>query len=131
MTIPTVKARLERKLIVMTTDPLLLDELRAALPSGWTLVECTDLEALGGYQDVLLHRFILLDLDETQAFDPLEVIKQVRMEMMLNVPIFCFGGDAPLRDEARLARADRFFERHEIVEKMRLYCEQFGWGAER
>lgn len=131
MTIPTVKARLERKLIVMTTDPLLLEELRAALPSGWTLVECTDLEALGGYQDVLLHRFILLDLDETQAFDPLEVIKQVRMEMMLNVPIFCFGGDAPLRDEARLARADRFFERHEIVEKMRLYCEQFGWGAER
>ena len=131
MTIPTVKAGLERKLIVMTTDPLLLEELRAALPSGWTLVECTDLEALGGYQDVLLHRFILLDLDETQAFDPLEVIKQVRMEMMLNVPIFCFGGDAPLRDEARLARADRFFERHEIVEKMRLYCEQFGWGAER
>jgi hypothetical protein len=131
MTTPTVKARLERKLIVMTTDPLLLDELRAALPSGWTLVECTDLETLGGYQDVLLHRFILLDLDETRAFDPLEVIKQVRMEMMLNVPILCFGGDLATRDQARLARADRFFEREEIVEKLKLYCDQFGWGSGR
>lgn len=131
MTLPTLEARLARKLIVMTTDAPLLGRLRAALPPGWALTECTDLSALGGYQDVLLHRFILLDLDEAQAFDPLAVIEQVRMEMMLNVPIFCFGGDPATRDQARLARADRFFEREEIVEKLKLYCDQFGWGGGR
>jgi hypothetical protein len=131
MILPTIEARLARKLIVMTTDATLLERLRAALPQGWRIVECTDLSALGGYQDVLLHRFILLDLDEAQAFDPLAVIEQVRMEMMLNVPILCFGGDPATRDQARLARADRFFERKEIVEKLKLYCDQFGWGEGR
>ena len=49
------------------------------------------------------------------------------MELMLNVPIFCFGGVADVRDEARLSRADRFFEREEIVEKMQLFCKQYQW----
>jgi hypothetical protein len=126
---PTLRDRLERKLIVMTGDAELAQALRTALPEGWAMTECTDLDQVGEYQDVLLHRFMLLDLDEDETFDPLVVIEQVRMDMLLNIAIFCFGGDAPLRDRARLARADRFFERGEIVEKMRLYCDQYGWGA--
>ena len=47
--------------------------------------------------------------------------------MMLNVPIFCFGGGAAQRDAARLARADRFFERAEIAQMLPRFCEQFGW----
>ena len=45
----------------------------------------------------------------------------------LNIPIFCFGGTRELRDRARLARADRYFERAEIVDKMLLFCEQYRW----
>lgn len=128
MTEPTVDARLARKFIVLSSDQALPAALRQALPEGWQMVEVRDLSEMGEFQDILLHRFILLDLDETAAFDPLEVIRQVRMDMMLNIAIFCFGGDAGLRDEARLARADRFFERSEIVEKMKLYCHQYRWG---
>jgi hypothetical protein len=47
--------------------------------------------------------------------------------MMLNVPIFCCGGDAGRRDAARLARADRFFERGELAARLPAFCEQFGW----
>ena len=127
MAIPSIESRLQRKFIVMTRDDALLASLRGALPEGWEMVETLDLEGLGGFQDILLHRFILLDLDEYDAFDPLDVIRMVRMELMLNVPIFCFGGVADVRDEARLSRADRFFEREEIVEKMQLFCKQYQW----
>ncbi|HSO05793.1 MAG TPA: hypothetical protein VLW45_01025 [Pelomicrobium sp.] len=127
MSAPTVQDRLAKKLIVMTTDDVLLAALRSNLPDGWSLTVCTDLAQIGEYADVLLQRFILLDLDESEAFDPLAVIEQVRMEMLLNIAIFCFGGDAESRDRARLARADRFFERGEIVERMRIYCDQYGW----
>ena len=127
MSAPTVQDRLARRLIVMSTDQSLLAALRAALPEGWSMTVCTDLDQVGEYQDVLLHRFLLLDLDETAAFDPLAVIGQVRVDMLLNLAIFCFGGDAALRDRARLARADRFFERGEIVGKLPVYCDQYGW----
>lgn len=51
------------------------------------------------------------------------------MDLMLNIAIFCFGGTAEARDDARLSRADRFFERAEIATKLALFCEQFGWGG--
>lgn len=127
MAIPTIESRLQRKFIVMSRDEALLSALRAAVPAEWLMVETHDLEEIGGFQDVLQHRFILLDLDEYDAFDPLDVIRAVRMELMLNVPIFCFGGASDVRDEARLSRADRFFERDEILEKMKLFCEQYQW----
>ena len=127
MAIPTIDSRLQKKLIVMTRDEVLLTTLQAGLPAGWEMVVTLDLEDLGGFQDVLQHRFILLDLDEYDAFDPLDVIRMVRMELMLNVPIFCFGGEPDVRDEARLSRADRFFERDEIVSKMQLFCQQYEW----
>ena len=128
MATPTIEARRQRKFIVMSTDQALLGALRAALPEGWQMVETLDLDELGEFQDILLQRFVFLDLDDYEVFDPLDVIRKVRMEYMLNVPIFCFGGEPDVRDEARLSRADRFFERNEMVEKMLLFCHQYRWG---
>ena len=128
MSAPTIASRLQRRFIVMSGDDALAAALRAALPEGWRMVQTNDLNDLGGFQEVLQHRFILLDLDAGEALDPLETIRAVRMEMMLNVPIFCFGGSAEMRDEARLARADRFFERAEMVGRTRQFCDQYGWG---
>lgn len=128
MAIPTVEARRQRKFIVMSTDESVMERLRDNLPEGWKIVHALDLDELGGFEEILLYRFILLDLDDHEAFDPLDVIRKVRGELMLNVPIFCFGGGPDVRDEARLNRADRFFERDEIVEKMKLYCQQYRWG---
>lgn len=128
MTIPTIEARRQRKFILMSADRQLIAALQAALPEGWQMAQALDLNQLGGFQDILLHRFILLDLEGGGAFDSIEAIRQVRMKLMLNVPIFCFGGSPELRDEARLARADRFFERNEIIGAMQRYCEQYRWG---
>lgn len=125
---PTISDRLRRRFIVMTRDRALLEALKVYLPEGWEMIAVLNLDEIGEYQDVLLHRFILLDLDEYDAFDPLDVIRQVRMEYMLNVPIFCFGGTPDVRDEARLSRADRFFEREQMVEMMPLFYQQYRWG---
>lgn len=126
---PTIEARLQRKYIAMSSDLPLIERLRHATPEGWSMVHCEALAELGEFHDVLLHRFLLLDLEEQNLFDPIDIIREVRTELMLNIAIFCFGGSPELRDEARLNRADRFFERDEIVDKMLLYCEQYGWGG--
>lgn len=91
------------------------------------MIETTDLSELGGFEDILQCRFILLDLDAREPVDPLATVQHVRRDLMLNVPVFCFGGTREMRDEARQARADRFFERAEIAEKLGVFCEQFGW----
>lgn len=124
---PTIERRLQRKFIVMTTDEDLLRELRAQLPHDWELVVARDLAEIGEFQDVLLHRFVFLDLDDTHC-DPLEIIREMRMELMLNVPIFCFGGTREIQDEARMLRADRFFPRDQVVEQMKVFCHQYRWG---
>jgi len=54
-------------------------------------------------------------------------VREIRGEMLLNIPIFCFGGDAAARDAARLARADRFFERGELAAMLPRLCEGFAW----
>jgi hypothetical protein len=127
MATPTIASRLQRRFIFMSGDEALAAALRAALPENWQMMHTNDLGEFDGFQDILLYRFILLDLDAGAVLDPLETIREVRMKMMLNVPILCFGGDARMRDEARLARADRFFERDEMVERMRQFCDQYGW----
>lgn len=127
MAAPTVRSRLERRCIVMSDDAELVAGLRSRLPQGWTMIETRNLADVGGFEDVLQNRFILLDLDAQDTFDPLEVIGQVRSDMMLNIAIFCFGGPPPVRDQARQARADRFFKRAEITEKLAAFCEQFSW----
>lgn len=126
---PTIADRLRRRFIVISGDAALLGEFQDALPAGWEMTSATGLAQIGKFQEVLLHRFILLDLDEVRTFDPLQIVRELRSEMMLNVPIFCFGGSPEMRDGGRLARADRFFERDEIVERMKSFCEQYGWGG--
>lgn len=129
MAIPTPASRLQRRFIVVSADQTLVSRLNDELPSGWEMAATTDLATLGGFQDILQFRFILLDLDDCEAYDPIDVIRQVRMELMLNIAIICFGGTPDVRDEARLSRADRFFEHAEIVDKMKLFCGQYGWGG--
>ena len=128
MTEPTVARRLERCLILMTTDHAFEARVRALLPAEWSLRCTDDLDALGEWSDVLLYRFMLLDLDEVEAFDPPEVIRALRMEYQINLAVFCFGGDEALRDEMRLLRADRFFDRDELIDKLPLFLEHYGWG---
>ncbi len=130
MTIPTPASRLQRRFIAISGDKTLAARLSDALPSGWEMAVTSDLATLGGFHDILQYRFILLDLDDHESYDALDIIRQVRMEMMLNIAIICFGGSPEVRDEARLSRADRFFEHAEIVDKMKLFCEQYGWGGE-
>jgi len=126
MTQPTVASRLERRLALISSDETLGTALRAACLPEWRLLQSSDVAALGGYADILQYRFLLLDLDDA-AFDPLEVIDTLRRELMLNIAIVCLGGDAALRDAARLARADRFFGRVEAVDVMLRFCGQYDW----
>ncbi|WP_124950091.1 hypothetical protein [Sulfuriferula thiophila] len=129
MTEPTIAARLQRKFILMSNDPALHEALQAALPEGWEMVATLDLDSLGTFDQILLYRFIFLDLDTlTDDFDPQDAIRKVRMELMLNVAIFCFGGSQDERDQARLNRADRFFEREEASERLLQFCHQYRWG---
>lgn len=127
MAIPTIAERLKKRFILMTHDEPLAEQIRAVTPADWEMIRTDSLDDLGEFQDVLLHRFLFLDLDDLTVFDPLDVIRQVRMEWMLNLPIFCFGGSPEERDEARLSRADRFFERDEVVGKLPLFFEQYRW----
>ncbi len=123
---PTVASRLERRFVLCSSDAELEALLRGALPESWVMVRITDLAALGDFAEVLQYRFLLLDLEDAM-FDPLDIIDTVRRELMLNIAILCLGGDPALRDAARLARADRFFERSAAVEVMQQFCGQYDW----
>jgi hypothetical protein len=125
---PTIESRRRRRFLLLSGDEALKATLRAALPEGWELVATADLDALGGFEEILQYRFALLDLDDP-ALDPVAMIDHLRRELMLNIAIVCFGGPKALRDAARLARADRFFERAEAVDRMRQFCAQYGWGG--
>ncbi len=129
MASPTISSRMRRRFILMSRNARLADELRAALPEKWEMNCVTSLEAIGGFEEILQHRFMLLDLEESQAFDPLDVLQELRVDLMLNLPVFCFGGAQELRDAARLARADRFFGHEEIIARLPGFCAQYGWGA--
>jgi hypothetical protein len=127
MSEPSIARRLERRIILMTRDPEMIRNVEATLEPPWQLVTVTDLEDLGAWNEVLLHRFLLLDLDEVEAFDPLDVIRMLRMEYQINLPVFCFGGDEDIRDEMRLSRADRFFGREEMLERLPDFLRQYDW----
>ena len=128
MAAPTIADRLKRAYVLMTTDQDMIDRLAAVTPPQWTQRVCTDLEALGDWNEVLLNRFLLLDLDEWEAFDPLDVIRTLRIQYQINTPVFCFGGDEDIRDEMRLSRADRFFDREEMVARLPEFLKQYDWG---
>ncbi len=128
MTGPTIESRRRRRFVLLSSDGVLAANLRAALPEGWEMTVATDVDVLGGFEEILQHRFLLLDLDDS-AFNPLATIAHLRRDLMLNIAIVCLGGSQELRDAARIARADRLFERAEAVERMRQFCTQYGWGA--
>jgi hypothetical protein len=121
---PTIAARLARRLVLLTGDEALGARLEQALPQSWEISRVRHIGELGEFQEVLLHRFVLIDLDSAGA---LETIGEIRGAMMLNIPIFCLGGDQAARDAARLARADRFFAREEIAALLPKLCQQFAW----
>ena len=110
--------------MLLTGDEALGARLEQALPQGWQVSRVRRIGELGEFQEVLLHRFVLVDLDAPGA---LETIGEIRGDMMLNIPIFCLGGDQAARDAARLARADRFFARDEIAALLPKLCGQFAW----
>ncbi len=123
---PTVASRLQRKFVLFSSDAALGAAPAAARPGPWGITQTIDLATLGDFAEILQYRFMLLDLDDA-AFDPLDVIDTVRRELMLNIAILCIGGDGPLRDAARLARADRFFEHTAAVDVMQQFCHQYDW----
>lgn len=124
---PTVAARLARRVILVCADEALSASIAGVLPAGWDVTQVRRIDEVGAFQDVLLHRFVLLDLDEHEAFDPVGTVDAIRADLMLNIPVFCFGGDSATRDAARLARADRFFERGDVGAVVPKLCEQFNW----
>lgn len=126
---PTIARRLQRKFIVMSRDAALIDALRAQVPPGWEMVVTTELDTLGDWNELLLYRFLLLDLDEHEAFDPLAVVQALRNEHMVQLAVLCFGGDRQGRDALRRARADRFYERGEMVAVLPVFLQQYGWGG--
>jgi hypothetical protein len=128
MATPTIESRRRRRFVLLSSDEGLAASLAAALPEGWEMTRAAELEALGGFEEILQHRFLLLDLDDA-ALDPVATITTLRRDLMLNIAILCVGGSKALRDAARLARADRFFERAEAVDRMQQFCAQYGWGA--
>lgn len=127
MAAPTVAQRLLRRFLVMTTDTALQTALRSVVPAEWEMVVVCDLEEVGDWNEILLYRFLLLDLDEVVAFDPIDVIRAIRMEYLLQIAVLCFGGDQDIRDEMRMSRADRFYERDQIVTVLPQFLAQYGW----
>jgi hypothetical protein len=127
MAAPTLESRRRRRALLMSADPASIAAMRAALADGWELVECLDIDELGSFEEILQLRFILIDLDARNIWDPAETIARVRSELMVNVPILCFGGGASECDAARLAGADRFFEPAALAAQLPDFCKQFGW----
>ena len=127
MSSPTIELRMQKRMILMTTNEQFVAAVKSVLPEDWSMQSVTDLDDLGDWNEVLLYRFLLMDLDEFDAFDPLDVIRQIRMQYQINIPVFCFGGDSDIQDEMRLSRADRFFNQDEMIAALPQYFEQYDW----
>ena len=127
MNTPTIEKRLQKRIILMTRNPDMIEACERALPEAWSMQVVTDLDELGEWNEVLLFRFLLLDLDEVEAFDPLDVIRQLRMQYQINIPVFCFGGDEDIQNEMRMSRADRFFSQSQLIEMLGEFFRQYDW----
>ena len=122
-----IEKRLQKRIILMTRNQAMIESCEQILPEAWSMQVITDLEDLGEWNEVLLFRFILLDLEEVEAFDPLDVIRQLRMQFQINIPVFCFGGDSDIQNEMRLSRADRFFTQSQLIEMLPEFFKQYNW----
>jgi len=123
----SIQDRLRKRFLWMSSDEGLRAEVEGRLLPGWEMESGLDLEDFGDWQEILLRRFLLLDLEDPAIADPIGIIDTLRREYQLNIPIFCFGGDENRRLEARQARADRFFTRTEIADRLADFQKQFGW----
>ena len=123
---PTIERRLERRFIVMTSDPAFERTVRVCVPEDWSVVAVADLDVLGDWNDILLYRFLVLDADDSNV-DAVETVRRLRTEFMLQIAVFCFGGAPALRDELRLARADRFYDHHAVGDVLPTLFGQYAW----
>ncbi len=124
---PSISDRMRKRFILMASDPDLRAVVVTTTPEGWEMTEATDLDDLGDWQEVLLHRFMLLNLDDPEIADPIELIDTLRREYQLNIAVFCLGGSQERRDAARSVRADRFFDRDVGLQRLPEFFAQFGW----
>ncbi|MBU2738476.1 hypothetical protein [Acidithiobacillus concretivorus] len=124
---PSIDDRMRKRFILMNSDAVLRQAVESSIPEKWEMTEATDLDAFDEWQEILLHRFMLLNLEDPQISDPVELIDMIRREHQLNIPIFCLGGSRELRDQARSARADRFFDREEGLQRLPEFFQQFAW----
>ena len=122
---PSIADRLRKRLIWMTSDEEMLGTARDRLPAEWSLTAALCVEDFDDWQEILLHRFLVLDLGDP-AIDH-GVIDEIRREYQLNIPIFCYGGSEEQRLAARAARADRFFAQEEILTRLPDFLHQFSW----
>ncbi|MBU2743211.1 hypothetical protein HF673_18395 [Acidithiobacillus thiooxidans] len=124
---PSIDDRMRKRFILMNSDAALSQAVESSIPEKWEMTEATDLDAFDEWQEILLHRFMLLNMEDPQISDPVELIDMIRREHQLNIPIFCLGGSRELRDQARSARADRFFDREEGLQRLPEFFQQFAW----
>ncbi|MDA8245865.1 hypothetical protein [Acidithiobacillus sp.] len=124
---PSISDRMRKRFILMASDPELRAVVVTTTPEGWEMTGATDLDDLGDWQEVLLHRFMLLNLDDPEIADPIELIDTLRREYQLNIAVFCLGGSQERRDAARSVRADRFFDRDVGLQRLPEFFAQFGW----
>lgn len=127
MPTPTIAARLTRRFLLMTADEHMREALQVQVPHDWEMVSVNSLDDVGTWDEILLYRFLLLDLDESVVFDPIDVIRTIRMEYLLQIAVFCFGGDADVQDEMRMSRADRFYTRDQLVTVLPQFLVQYSW----
>ncbi len=124
MSAPTIADRLRRRVVVLSPDPTLADQVAVGLGEGWEVERLEDPEALGEWHELLLRRFLVLDLDGG-VYDPLEVVERIRLEYQINLPVFCVGGDQVLRGEVIASRADRALDREAFLELLPKIAAQF------
>jgi hypothetical protein len=129
MSEPTIEQRLRRRYLLLSTDGGFVADCQSLTPPGWDQVKVDDLDQAGEWHELLLFRFLVLDLDECDVFDPMDVIREIRNQHQINLAVFCFGGDDDIRDEMRLARADRFFAKNEVGRVLPMFFEQYAWGG--
>lgn len=130
MSEPTISRRLQPGFIIVTTDEALVRELQEVAGDDWEVLPVAAIEDAGEWNEILLYRFILLDLDNC-AGDPAEQVRSLRQESMVNTPVFGVGGTKEDQNRVRPQGADRFFDRDEISDKLPEFLAALGWGGKQ
>ncbi len=125
---PTISRRLQPGFILVTTDEAKAEELRGAAGEEWEVEIVPSIDEIGEWSEILLYRFILVDLDAGPE-DPGEEVRRIRQEYMVNTPVLCFGGDSDLRSRVRPQGADRIFDRDEVADRLPELMAAMGWGG--